>query len=170
MHKTQLKHKRTCFVIARDIDLYALAVALLAEHLSKRNRHRAFEESLLGALELGNLQKNSGKKGKEPRGCLAGLFLVNVMENAKSLSCSLFLLLSLSSSFSLSSCWLVLCCQCGIADFPSHNWVKRALSFHLGRIIDQSLGHMVPVCWSLPSIAEECSGRDTWPPHSSFNT
>jgi len=49
-------------VIARDIDLYALAVALLAEHLRKRNRHRAFEESLPGALELGNLQKNSGEK------------------------------------------------------------------------------------------------------------
>lgn len=54
----------------------------------------SFEESLPGALKPGNLQKKSGEKEREPQGCLAGLFLVNVMENAKSLSCSLCFLLS----------------------------------------------------------------------------
>lgn len=47
---------------------------------------RSFEESLPGALKPGNPQKKSGEKEREPQGCLAGLFLVNVMENAKSLS------------------------------------------------------------------------------------
>ncbi len=131
MHKTQLKHKRTCFVIARDIDLYALAVALLAEHLSKRNGHWALKRVSWGLWNRATYRRSREKREGASR-LFAGLFLVNVMENAKSLSCSLFLPLSLSSSFFTIFLLTGAMCQCGIADFSGLNWVKRALSLHLG--------------------------------------
>lgn len=135
-----------------------------ASELEKRTP--SFEESLPGALKLGNLQKKSGEKEREPQGCLAGLFLVNVMENAKSLSCSPLLPLFLSLSFSLS-CWLVLCCRCGIADFPGLNQVKRPLClYHWAGFWDiwsQCAG-------SCPALLKNAVGGTLDPPKRRFNT